>query len=404
MYHILFGFDDEDIVKAIVRTVKKQTKQTEVQYSTQTTKDAIEEYIHYQPNIDTIILREVMDGDSWSAEELAELNDKKNYNIIVVIDKKHKGTDYCTTLYTAGITSAILVENGDFVTPGQITHFIINPRNRATARKEYGMDSIKVPVNFLTSDMYLKKYAFLMDESQGAGLIDRYLIIVRDLTVKNAVSFTEKLPSNVRNRLMEYEEFWTIQDHFKSCGLEIALKKPKHLRRGLSPEAFKEIMKKQKKVKLAVPREYIPIRDTTPVEETPVPGTSNDEQNDYFNEMIDLFDDTIPSKSNSTEAKKAVETGSVVEPVVHTMAQNNTAPGKPQVVQQNRIPSQVKPVSSKSVTSKKPIKVKQTNVTSKKKKEAEAKVKTRINWKLVIGMFIASILMLVIFYFVLQMM
>ena len=406
MYHILFGFDDNDTVKAVIRAVKKQTKQSEIDYSVQTTKDGISEYLHYQNNVDTIVLREVMEADSWSAEELAELNDWKTYNIIVVIDKKHKGTDYCTTLYTGGITNAYLVDPNEGVPAALIAHFIINPRSRAAARKEYGMDSVKVPVNVLTSDLYLKKYAYLIDDTQGANLIDRYLIIVRDLTVKNAVSFTEKLPSNIRNKLMEYEEFWKIIDHFISCGFKVGLKKPKHLRRGMTPEAFRVLMKKQtKKVRVSVPREYMPIKDNEAIADDPPAATETAEQDDYFSNLINVFEDTIPSvsKTESQPSPMAQTTGQEQPANTQQSAVASQKVVKTQPVQKVAAPPMPKTGQTVKQVSKKPVKKGVSKAKAVNNKEPAPKVKARINWKFVLGSLVVSVLVLTIFYFTLGM-
>lgn len=393
MYHILFGFDDEDTVKAIIRIVKKQSGLKEIGYSIQTTKDAIQEYVKYNKDCTTIILREIMDGESWSAEELAELNDWKTFNIIVVVDSEHKGTEYIQTLYTAGITNAFLVEKGGFVTPGEIAHFVINPRNRASARKVYGMNSVKVPVNVLTSDVYLKKYAYLMDDTQGVNFIDRYLIIVKDFSVKIAVEFTKKLPSNVIKKLVEYEEFWKVCEHYVNCGFKINLKKPKTLRKGMTDEAFRNLMKRSKG-QIEIPSEYkkkVFKEEPDALEE--VAGQGN-----YFDEMVSLFNEISPQNIPKTQ-KEVISVRNVAPKVKNVQQENKTSIKIQQAVPKAKAPQKSK-VVPKAVASSKQAKNSVSSVPTPKNKEP--KVRSKINWKLVVGIFAIALLLLIIFYFVIQ--
>lgn len=246
-FHILFGFDDTDIVRTIVNAVKRQ--RNEVEFATATTKDAIRDYLYRNKTVTTLILREVMGTESFSAEELAQLNDTMNYNIIVVVDASHRGQPFMQTLYAAGITSAILLGEKSGAAPATIADLVLNQRSRKKARDYYGMSNVNVKIDILTSDMFVEKFAMLTNESIGFNIIDRYVQVVRRLTVKQAVDFTRKLPPNIIRELMEYEEYYKVLDYFKRNGYKVNTgKRPKNLKKGLSDEVFLEALSSKRKI------------------------------------------------------------------------------------------------------------------------------------------------------------
>lgn len=235
-YHILFGFEAGDASKQIATIVRSQ--RNDVVCASRTTKESIFEYLRQQPSCNTLVLREVLETEAFTAEELAGLNDVRNYNIVVVIDSSHKGKDFMQVLYAAGITSALLIDTRSGAAASQIADLILNPRTRKNAREYYGMKEVKTKINMLTSDVYLKNYALLMDETKGLNIIDRYVMVVRSLPVNQAVEFTKKLPPSVLKRLMEYEEYYKVQDIFRKKGYKIRGRHPQNLKKGMSDEAF----------------------------------------------------------------------------------------------------------------------------------------------------------------------
>lgn len=246
-FHILFGFDDKEIVRTIVNTVKKQ--KYDVEFSTATTKDEIRDYLYRNKSVTTLVLREVMGAESFSAEELAQLNDTNNYNIIVVVDASHKGQPFMQILYAAGITSAILLGEKSGASPATIADLVLNQRSRKKSRDYYGMTNTNVKIDILTSDIFIKKYAILTNEEIGFNIIDRYVQVVRQLTVKQAVEFTGKLPPNIIRELMQYEEYYKVLSYFRRNGYKVNTgKRPKNLKKGLPDEVFLGALSSKKKI------------------------------------------------------------------------------------------------------------------------------------------------------------
>ena len=131
-YHILFGFETDDTSKQILSIVRSQ--KNDVVCASRTTKEGIVDYLRQQPGCNTLVLREVLETEAFTAVELAALNDTKSYNIVVVVDSSHRGKDFMQILYAAGITSALLIDSKGGATAPQIADLILNQRTRKQDR------------------------------------------------------------------------------------------------------------------------------------------------------------------------------------------------------------------------------------------------------------------------------
>lgn len=431
-FHILFGFDDTDIVRTIVNAVKRQ--RNEVEFATATTKDAIRDYLYRNKTVTTLILREVMGTESFSAEELAQLNDTMNYNIIVVVDASHRGQPFMQTLYAAGITSAILLGEKSGAAPATIADLVLNQRSRKKARDYYGMSNVNVKIDILTSDMFVEKFAMLTNESIGFNIIDRYVQVVRRLAVKQAVDFTRKLPPNIIRELMEYEEYYKVLDYFKRNGYKVNTgKRPKNLKKGLSDEVFLEALSSKRKIgtiksvaasrsgspvtaKRKVPEqgeqrpaeiarqrkeepvtaqpETPPINVAEPEKKEPLPADLS--MGDLLGVDQDVISPTIPPEGGSV-SEMEVESESNPSPT------GNSAENTPKPVQSgNRIP--VEQMQRKK--GKSPVQVVSTSSAFNKGKKAvpKSREKKHINWRVILIILAFGILCLVLWYFTLSLM
>ena len=134
---ILFGFKQTEIEVKIIELLKQQG--VEVTYTERETKGSIKAYLEEHKDCTTAVLRECMGGETYSANELAELTDSRDINIILITNKSNKGTEFLQILYAAGITSAILVDEKNGASAKQIAWLILNKRKRKEARNYYGM-------------------------------------------------------------------------------------------------------------------------------------------------------------------------------------------------------------------------------------------------------------------------
>jgi len=398
-YHILFGFDDPDIVQSIISMVKKPNNV--VEYACCTTKSEIQEYWYYHPDITTFVLREVMGNESFSAEELAAFNDAKTFNIIVVLEEFHKGKEYMQILYAAGITSAILLEANNGASPAEISELILMPRSRRRAREVYGMSQVKGNLNILTSDIFLSKYTFLMDETQGVNIIDRYLMIIKSLTIKQGVEFTKKLPANVRKELMEYEEYYKVQDFFIMNGIAISYKKPKNLKKGLSDSAFQIYL--ESKVKNTNRRKKRGTVQSSRVVQT-VPSSNKPnipvkrvakEEVPVQEETFDITKNIFADDSNWEAAQQEHPATERVDIQSDEDNQNNDVQSTTSL---SSAPMRTSTNSNQTTVIKKPKKKNRNN----DDKQKEKKNKGKINWKLLSALFSIGIMLLILWFIFLK--
>lgn len=354
-YHILFGFDECAVSKQVITTLKSRGVIVEVAY--RSTKSSIQDYVSRYTGLDTIIIREKLGQESFSATELAALNDVRGHNVIVLVDDSHHGTSFMQVLYSAGITSAILVNDSAGATDTDILNLILHPRNNKKAREYYGMTTMKAQVNLLTSDSYSQNFAFLMDEKKGVNIIDRYVVIVNRLPVDQAVSFTRRLPAPTLKKLMQYEEFYRVMSLFAKRGYKLKYKKPRNLKRGMTDETFQSYINGRSQL-------------VTPI------GTMS--ASSVQQKKI------VKAKPQKKEVKKPVRS----VPVQKAVPKKTTKKEK---------------VNMKVVNKKQVSKIQNRNGNGAFFSEEDAPTKIRekkvINWKLLLGIFIAGVLLLGAFYF-----
>lgn len=427
-YHILFGLDDTDIVRTIVNAIKKQRH--EVEFATASTKEAIRDYLFRNKTVTTLILREVMGTESFTAEELAQLNDTKNYNIIVVVDSSHRGQPFMQTLYAAGITSAILLGEKSGAAPATIADLVLNQRSRKKARDYYGMSNVNVKIDILTSDLFIEKYAMLNNESIGFNIIDRYVQVVRKLSVKQAVDFTRKLPPNILRELMEYEEYYKVLDYFRRNGYKVNTgKRPKNLKKGLSDEVFLEALSSKKKIAARKNMAPSKSKDTAIIRQTPVQRVKKESikkqpevdpepvviQHDPVNSQENERPELLPADINmgellgvdqdvispNTFPNTIKEDNATVvkehEPgVAETMPPDNDPNASSKVIKEDGTIEKVRKQKEKSQ-----VQVVKTSSAFNKGKKAvpKSREKKYINWSVILIIFAFGIICLVLWYF-----
>lgn len=421
-YHILFGLDDTNIVRTIVNAIKKQRH--EVEFATASTKEAIRDYLFRNKTVTTLILREVMGTESFTAEELAQLNDTKNYNIIVVVDSSHRGQPFMQTLYAAGITSAILLGEKSGAAPATIADLVLNQRSRKKARDYYGMSNVNVKIDILTSDLFIEKYAMLNNESIGFNIIDRYVQVVRKLSVKQAVDFTRKLPPNILRELMEYEEYYKVLDYFRRNGYKVNTgKRPKNLKKGLSDEVFLEALSSKKKIAARKNMAPSKVKETATIRQTPVQRVKQESikkqpeaepvviQHAPVNSQENEQSELLPTDINMGELLGVDQ--DVISP--NTIKEDNIAPvkehesGVAETMQPDSEPNVISKVIKEDKTHEKVQKqkeksqvqvVKTSSAFNKGKKAVpKSREKKYINWSVILIIFAFGIIGLVLWYF-----
>ena len=84
---VLFGFDLPEFEKGIEKYMNSLGY--EVNSAVKLTKNSINEYLVANPGCNTAVLVEKIGGSCYSEDELAMLTDKRDINIIVLLDEKN---------------------------------------------------------------------------------------------------------------------------------------------------------------------------------------------------------------------------------------------------------------------------------------------------------------------------
>lgn len=352
-YEILYGFEDETIISSINKLIK--VKGYDVNYAYRVSKDSIHDYILRHRECNTVVLIEnLTDGTSFNERELSHLTDQRDINVIIILDEDKKGSDFVQTIYAANILSAIFIPKKEGASPAKIAYYIMHPRNRKAARKYYGIQDETIELDYVSYDTFLEHYSYLMDQSKGANMIDRYVNIVSSLTPKQAADFTKKIPGKTKHILQKYEEFYEALEYMKKKGVNIVVpKRPEHVKRGLTDRSFNDALKRKKR-----PVRSVRKAQTVKKQQVIKPTIEKKAPEPFMD--FDFFSDTP-----STPAPKPTVTIQKPKPVVANKTTKNIQKTS------NNTPKNIKKVQRKSDV----VITKKGNAITKKKKEKKPRTK-----------------------------
>lgn len=238
--HILFGFDEPTVEKNIIRHL--QTMGYDVECMSKFSKMAVREYLSRNHECKTVILKEVCENITYTAEELAMLTEDRDVNVIIVLNESHKGTQYMQTLYAAGITCAIFQSGRrGGATPKEIANLILRPRSRKEAREYYCIANEQIDLGLLSPDAFNERFRMLSDFTFGDTLIERFVAVIEVMQPKQIRDFISRLPKDVVNELRQYEEFYKVCDALKSLGIDLKFKRPRNVRVGMPQVERKQL-------------------------------------------------------------------------------------------------------------------------------------------------------------------
>ena len=227
--HILCGFESEQFEEGMVKELKNRGYDPVV--DARFTKDSVKEFVEKNPDCSVVVLTESIGGKKYTAEELAQLTDKRDVNVIVVLGSRLYGTDYMKTLYMANITGALIQERKKGVTPKQVVNLITERRSRKAAREYYGIENQKLDMGFLDDDTYVEYHNTL--SGNGEPILLNYLAICRKMSPQQIADFTKRLPEEELAELKKYEEFYAVLQLLKQVGIDLKIKRPKKVVIGL---------------------------------------------------------------------------------------------------------------------------------------------------------------------------
>lgn len=203
---VLFGFDLPEFEKGIEKYMNSLGY--EVNSAVKLTKNSINEYLVANSGCNTAVLVEKIGGSCYSEDELAMLTDKRDINIIVLLDEKKYGTDYMQTLYDANITSAIFGKEGKgAATPKDVSKLILHKRNRKQARSYYGLSGRPMEIPFLTNDEFELRYNRVIRNDEQTTLRERFFLECAQLTMPQTADFIRRLPEELKAMLSKEPDY-----------------------------------------------------------------------------------------------------------------------------------------------------------------------------------------------------
>lgn len=232
---ILLGFNlvhksmDKETEDKIRRYLQAQGY--EPVFVTRRKKKEIQKYLQDNRDCSHAVLMESADDSVWTENELADLVDERNINIVIILTAaKAKQLAYLTTLYAAGITSAVFEYGGHGVPEEEVAELLLRPRSRKAAREYYRIDTKNISVRSLTNEMYNGLIIKLADSEYGVSVIARLINIADSLNPYQMGDFLEKLPSAIMEDISRYAEFGQLVDQLKKSGVRVRYKRPKSYR------------------------------------------------------------------------------------------------------------------------------------------------------------------------------
>lgn len=237
---VLFGFDVLAHEKKVIAELKSYGY--EVQANARYTKPLIQEFVDTTPDLDTVIIKEYLDGGgSYSVDEITALVEDHDVNVVVLLDPYHRGREFMWTLLNAGITNAVFQENRNGVNPAIMAELACKKRSRREARAYYRISELRVDLEILNYEQFSEYYQYLMNEKCGVNGTDRFLTVMKWLTPKRASDFIKKLPEEVIVQLKTTSEFYDVLDELHKRGLNpMPGKRPRKLEPGIKPGSFME--------------------------------------------------------------------------------------------------------------------------------------------------------------------
>ncbi len=244
--NVLYGFKSEKIEKSLTKELA--LRGYEVRSTMRPTKDLIKDFVKNHPELDVVFLKEFLDGGGvYSPRELTELVDDAavSINVVMVIATSHRGKPEMRELYAAGILNVFFSDGKFGANTDRLADLAVKSRTRRQAREYYRINEIVPDHINLTYEQFRDNYRYLVDNSFGANIIDRFVEISRMLYPGQMGAFIDDMPDRAKEILMQYREFYDIANKMYRMGMSRQkYPVPKNIKRGLTKEAMQEKLKK----------------------------------------------------------------------------------------------------------------------------------------------------------------
>ena len=238
---VLLGFSlqSADSDKKFEEKLQKQLRLYgyEATFARRTKKKDIILYLENNHSCTHAVLTELVgEMGAWNENELADLVDERQINLVIALTtQRARQVEFMTTLYAAGITSAVFEKGRDGIPAEEVAELLIMPRSRKQAREYYGINTQNISIRSLTYEMYNNLLGSVLDESLGDTQMARFLAVAEKMNPYQLGDFINKLPKALKAEISQYAEFAQLIEQLKESGVKVAYRKP-HIYKSMDDE------------------------------------------------------------------------------------------------------------------------------------------------------------------------
>lgn len=206
---IVCGFSNEESASIREKLTEAAAKRDlELSFISRYRKEGVYQYLQEHEDYNIVVLQEILQNSSpYTAEDLAELEDIRNLNVIISLNKNHYGDRYMRILYAAGITNALYEEDAS---AEKIINLMLNSRNRKSCRQYYGIKTLSDVEQILNivDQNRIDKYAdYILNGGSMEGAANRYKFSVERLNSAENMELVGILPAYLREELTDFPQY-----------------------------------------------------------------------------------------------------------------------------------------------------------------------------------------------------
>lgn len=289
---IVCGFSNEESASIREKLTEAAAKRDlELSFISRYRKEGVYQYLQEHEDYNIVVLQEILQNSSpYTAEDLAELEDIRNLNVIISLNKNHYGDRYMRILYAAGITNALYEEDAS---AEKIINLMLNNRNRKSCRQYYGiktLSDVEQVLNIVDQNRIDKYADYILNGGSMEGAANRYKFSVERLNSAENMELVGILPVYLREELTDLPQY---QRYFElACGKKhwFRRKKKSYWKRNRIDTDMQESVVPESRPKTEASDLGEPER---PAMEEKIQGTAPDEYEEFKPEAEELLEEDI---------------------------------------------------------------------------------------------------------------
>lgn len=206
---VVCGFSNEKSASIREKLAEAAAKRNlELSFVSRYRKEGVLQYLQEHEDYNIVVLQEILQNSSpYTAEDLAELEDIRNLNIIVSLNKGHYSDRYMRILYAAGITNALYEEDAS---AEHIVELMLHGRNRKSCREYYGirtLNDVEQTLNIVDQDRLDKYSDYIINGGTIEETPHRYKFSVERLNSAENIELVKQLPEYFQTVLSDIQQY-----------------------------------------------------------------------------------------------------------------------------------------------------------------------------------------------------